>query len=139
MRIERFPWLTLCLSLVLSACGKHSGEAAAAPGTAVAKGQPRAGGELVFAFDGAAITQFDLDPHHSTFAPHNRVLRSFFDSLVVLQPGQQFGPWLAKSWEISGDGLSYTFHLRDDVKFHDGTRFDAAAVKFNLDRIKEPK
>jgi peptide/nickel transport system substrate-binding protein len=139
MRIERFTWLTLCLSLVLTACGKHSGEAAAAPATSVAKGQPRAGGELVFAFDGAAITQFDLDPHHSTFAPHNRVFRSIFDSLVVLQPGQQFGPWLAKSWEISGDGVSYTFHLRDDVKFHDGTRFDAAAVKFNLDRIKEPK
>ncbi len=46
---------------------------------------------------------------------------------------------MAKSWEVSGDGRSYTFHLRDDVKFHDGTRFDAAAVKFNFDRIKEPK
>jgi peptide/nickel transport system substrate-binding protein len=140
MRIEKnLAWLTLCLSLAWTACGKHSGEAAAAQTTNASHQQPKPGGELVFGFDGAAITQFDLDPHHSTFAPHNRVFRSIFDSLVVLRPGQQFGPWLAKTWEISGDGLSYTFHLRDDVKFHDGTRFDAAAVKFNLDRIKEPK
>ncbi len=103
------------------------------------KSQPHVGGELVFAFDGAANTQFALDPHKSAFAPHARIIRSIFDSLVVLLPGHRFGPWLAKSWEISADGLSYTFHLRDDVKFHDGTRFDAAAVKYNLDRINEPK
>jgi peptide/nickel transport system substrate-binding protein len=140
MRIERLIGLILCLSSVLSlsACSKHSGEAAAAP-AGIANGQPRSGGELVFAFDGASLSQFDLDPHKSAFAPHNRVFRSIFDSLVVLQPGHTFGPWLAKSWEISGDGLNYTFHLRSDVKFHDGTRFDAAAVKFNLDRIKDPK
>jgi len=139
MRIESLACLTLSLSLALAACSKHSGEAAAAQVTGAVAGQPKAGGELVFAFDGASITRFDLDPHQSIFAPHNRVFRSIFDSLVVLQPGHSFGPWLAKSWEISADGLVYTFHLRDGVKFHDGTRFDAAAVKFNLDRIKDPK
>ena len=67
------------------------------------------------------------------------MIRSIFDSLVVALPEHRFGPWLAKSWEVSPDGLSYTFKLRDDVHFHDGTRFDAAAVKFSLDRIKDPK
>ena len=39
------------------------------------------------------------------------------------------------SWDISDDGLTYTFHLREGVKFHDGTPFDAEAVKFNFDRF----
>ena len=100
---------------------------------------PRPGGELQFALDGAAVVKFVLDPHNSGFAPHNRVFRSIFDSLVVLLPDQSVGPWLATSWEISRDRRIYTFKLRTGVKFHDGTSFDAAAVKSNLDRIKDPK
>jgi len=42
---------------------------------------------------------------------------------------------LAESWEISGDGLTYTFHLRHDVTFHDGTPFNADAVRVNLERV----
>ena len=131
--------VTVVLSLLGSACGKHSGEASARESSNPVQSKPHAGGELVFGFDGTSLTQFTLDPHKSAFAPHARIIRSIFDSLVVLQADHHIGPWLAKSWEISGDGLSYTFHLRSDVKFHDGTRFDAAAVKFNLDRIKDPK
>ena len=96
---------------------------------------PRQGGELLFGLDGAAIASFVLDPHDSGFAPHNRVFRSIYDSLVVLRPDQSVGPWLATSWEISPDQTSYTFKLRTDVTFHDGTKFDAAAVKANLDRV----
>jgi peptide/nickel transport system substrate-binding protein len=101
--------------------------------------RPRSGGDLLFAFDGAAVTEFALDPHKSAFAPHHRIMRSIFDSLVVARPGHRFGPWLARSWEVSPDARTYTFHLRDDVVFHDGTRFDAGAVKENLDRIANPK
>lgn len=140
MRLElRLAISLFCLCLLLPGCGKRNAEPNPGQGVAAAKGQPRQGGELVFGFDGASLSQFELDPHKSAFAPHNRIIRSLFDSLVVLLPEHRFGPWLAKSWEISADGKRYTFHLRDDVKFHDGTRFDAAAVKFNLDRIKEPK
>lgn len=140
MRFDvRLAAATVALSLGLAACGKHSGEASARESPAPLKSKPHPGGELVFGFDGTSTTQFAFDPHKCAFAPHARIIRSLFDSLVVLLPEHRFGPWLAKSWEISGDGLDYTFHLRDDVKFHDGTRFDAAAVKFNLDRIKDPK
>jgi peptide/nickel transport system substrate-binding protein len=100
---------------------------------------PRPGGELVFALDGAAVVKFVLDPHNSGFAPHNRVFRSIYDSLVVLLPNQKAAPWLATSWEISPDQKTYTFKLRSGVKFHDGTPFNAAAVKFNLDRIADRK
>ena len=88
--------------------------------------QPRQGGELQFGLDGAAVVTFVLDPHNSGFAPHNRVFRSIFDSLVVLRSDQSVGPWLARSWEISADQKSYTFKLRTDVTFHDGTKFDLA-------------
>lgn len=44
-------------------------------------------------------------------------------------------PLLAKSWDVSDDGKTYTFHLRDDVKFHDGTEFDAEAVLRQLRKI----
>ncbi|HEY6878449.1 MAG TPA: ABC transporter substrate-binding protein [Polyangiales bacterium] len=97
-----------------------------------------AGADLLFAFDGATVTQFTLDPHNSLFAPHHRIMRSIFDSLVAAQPGHRFGPWLAKSWTVSPDGLRYRFELRDDVSFHDGTRFDAEALRFNLDRAVDP-
>jgi peptide/nickel transport system substrate-binding protein len=118
-------------TLGLLACGK--GQPAPSSTT------PTFGGELLFAFDGAAVTQFVLDPHNSLFAPHHRIMRSIYDSLVVALPGHRFGPWLAKSWTFSPDGRRCTFELRDDVRFHDGTRFDAEAVKFNFDRAVDPK
>ncbi|EFS16580.1 staphylopine-dependent metal ABC transporter substrate-binding lipoprotein [Staphylococcus capitis] len=46
-------------------------------------------------------------------------------------------PLLAKKWDISNDGKTYTFHLREDVTFHDGTKFDAAAVKKNVDAVQQ--
>lgn len=46
---------------------------------------------------------------------------------------------LAEEWEVSADGLTYTFNLRDDVKFHDGTTMTAADVKFSLERFADPK
>ncbi len=119
-------------------CSKTDREASAASRIRTG-GAPAPGGELVFGFDGAAITEFNLDPEKSAFAPHHRVMRSIVDSLVAALPGHQFGPWLAKSWEVSPDGRAYTFHLRDDVAFHDGTKFDAEAVKFNIDRVNDPK
>jgi len=140
MRLDfRLVLLAFGVSFGVLACSKHSGEASAGQTSALRQTQPRAGGELVFAFDGTSGAAFALDPHKSGFAPHVRIIRSLFDSLVVLLPEHRFGPWLAKSWEVSADGLDYTFHLRDDVTFHDGTRFDAEAVKFNFERIKEPK
>ncbi|MEU1730144.1 ABC transporter substrate-binding protein [Streptosporangium sp. NPDC020145] len=61
------------------------------------------------------------------------------DSLVSLDPKGGVHPWLATSWQVSPDGKSYTFELRKDVTFSDGTPFDAAAVKANLDHVVDPK
>jgi peptide/nickel transport system substrate-binding protein len=124
--------------LALGACGRERARESAAGASAVAT-KPISGGELLFAFDGAAVTQFVLDPHKSAFAPHHRIMRSIFDGLVVALADNRFGPWLARSWEVSPDASVYTFRLREGVTFHDGTPFDAQAVKINLDRIADPK
>ena len=51
----------------------------------------------------------------------------------------EFKPLLAKSWEVSEDRLSYIFHLRKDVKWHDGTPFTADDVVFSYDSVRNPK
>ncbi len=104
-------------------------------GAANAPESSQRGGELIVAFDGTSTTRFAFDPQNSGFAPYNRVIRSIFDNLVVLRPDQTLGPWLAQSWDISPDGTTYVFTLRKGVLFHDGTVFDAAALKANFDRL----
>ena len=59
-----------------------------------------------------------------------------YDGLVRYKDGTlEVEPSLATSWNISDDGKTYTFSLRDGVKFHDGSAFNAEAVKFNFDRM----
>src|SRR5690606_15734392 len=64
--------------------------------------------------------------------------RLLFDNLVYLDEQGRPAPWLARSWEISEDGLTYTFHLRDDVTFSDGERFNAEALRVNLEHMRDP-
>ena len=61
------------------------------------------------------------------------ILSNVFDTLVWLTPQFKVTPLLATDWSVSEDGLSYTFNLRDDVTFHDGTPFNAAAVVKNVE------
>ncbi len=64
---------------------------------------------------------------------------NLYEGLVTFAPDAAVVPKLAESWEISADGLAYVFHLRRGVRYHDGTRFDAAVVKYNLDRARAPE
>ncbi len=77
-----------------------------------------------------------LDPATVTAANDFRILVNVFEGLVGYAPGTlDIVPELAESWEISEDGLQYTFKLREGVTFHDGTPFNAEAVKFTFDRM----
>ena len=58
--------------------------------------------------------------------------------LVNITPDGKFVGDAADSWQIAPDGLTYTFKLRPNVLFHDGTKVDAAAVKFSIDRLMDP-
>ena len=103
--------------------------------TASVNTEQKQGGKVSFAL---ATSPDSLDPHRSGYAVAVRVIRTLFDSLVVQDTDGTIKPWLATSWEVSEDRKSYTFKLRDDVKFHDGTPFNAEAVKYSYDRILDP-
>jgi peptide/nickel transport system substrate-binding protein len=80
-----------------------------------------------------------LDPSASGLITVGTISGCLFDHLVWSFPGKSgFSPGLASSWEVSPDATTYTFHLRKDVKFHDGTAFDATAVKVTFDHIVDP-
>lgn len=81
----------------------------------------------------------NLDPGQYNGVNSERVIRRVFEGLTAVEAGgTEIIPWLATSWDISDDGTEYIFNLRDDVTFHDGTPFNAEAVKFSIERtIKE--
>ena len=78
-----------------------------------------------------------LDPTSAAAGAIDSVLYSnVFEGLTRFASDGSIIPGLAKSWDISGDGLTYTFHLHEGVTFHDGTAMDAEDVKFSLDRAR---
>jgi peptide/nickel transport system substrate-binding protein len=128
---------TLLLALGLAACGGDdddeaggSGDTSGATDTEGGGGAP--GGDLVF---GTAADPVVLDGALVSDGESLRAIDQIYESLVSLQPGTtELEPGLAESWEISDDGLSYTFTLRQGVTFHDGEPFNAEAVCYNYDR-----
>src|SRR3977135_2439467 len=66
-----------------------------------------------------------MDPALSTGVPTRRPVSYLFDGLTRFPPDAKVVPGLAKSWDVSADGITYTFHLRSGVKFHDGRPFSA--------------
>ena len=103
------------------------------PKVARAANAPVSGGDLVV---GVATSYIDvLDPNVTAQTVAHEVMMPMFDTLVYQDRQGKFWPGLAKAWTIAPNGLSYTFTLQSGVTFHDGTPFDAAAVKFNFDRM----
>ena len=94
------------------------------------------GGQLIM---GMNLEPDNLDPAVTPWAVSHSVMMNIYDTLVYENHDASFHPGLAESWEVSEDGLSYTFKLRKGVEFHDGTPFNADAVKFNFDRISDPE
>ncbi|WP_161569153.1 ABC transporter substrate-binding protein [Candidatus Oscillochloris fontis] len=80
-----------------------------------------------------------LDPHAAPGSGQNIILPYIFETLIFRDMDNTYKPYLAKSWEISEDGLSVTFVLRDDVIFHDRTPLNAEAVVFTFNRFKDAK
>jgi peptide/nickel transport system substrate-binding protein len=108
--------LFLLIALLLSACSKHPD-----------------GKTVVMIIESSPA---NLDPRVGTDAQSQRISDLIFDSLVHRDDHFQMQPWLAESWDISPDGLTYTFHLRHGVRFHDGKPLTAQDVKWTFDSIR---
>jgi peptide/nickel transport system substrate-binding protein len=100
------------------------------------EGKPVSGGAITW---GVATEPSCFDPHRASQQAAFFVARNYIDSLVGKKTDGTFAPWLATEWSISPDGKEYTYKLREDVVFHDGEKFDAAAVKANYDFVKKPE
>jgi len=119
-------------AMALGLAGLLAGTAACGGGGEPAAGGSASGGTLVF---GTSADPKSMDGAYVSDGESLRVVRQLFETLVTTKPGgTEIEPALAKSYEASSDGKTWTFTLRDGVRFHDGTAFDAAAVCFNFDR-----
>ena len=153
MRTWRWISAFAVLVLVLAACGTQGGasasasatgggaesteasaseEASAAPSEG-GSGEPVSGGTLAFA--GARLAA-SLDPSQTSDGESFRILQQIYEPLVDLAPGtvDELVGVLAESWEGGPEDTEYVFTLREGVVFHDGTPFNAEAVKANFDR-----
>jgi peptide/nickel transport system substrate-binding protein len=109
---------------------------ASLPAMALAQdAEPVAGGTLNVGFISDVRT---LDPLQSTQWTERQILFLMFDTLIETEADFSLKPALAKSWEFSDDGKRVILKLQEGVKFHDGTPFNAEAVKWNLDTRLDP-
>ncbi len=105
--------------------------------SAAAQGQGGTrGGTLRVALEADPAT---MDPHRSGLVVDRYVYQDLYDKLVDTDENLAILPRLATSWAISPDGRSVTFKLRQGVRFHDGTPFNAETVKYNVERMLDPK
>src|SRR6266540_356538 len=117
----------IALAMALVACGggggKPKGEA----------GNIKRGGTLVVALSN---NPRNLDPMIQNDLPGGEIVNNIVEGLYAYDEQYKPQPWLAENVDISQDGLTYTFKLRQGIKFHDGTDMDAEAVKFSVDRVR---
>ncbi|MCJ1694195.1 ABC transporter substrate-binding protein [Rathayibacter caricis] len=121
--------LALASALALTACSGASDA-----GTGSTDSAPVDGGRLRLAFfpDNAAFSC--VDPFQTYWIEHRTVIRNVADSLTDQDPETgEIRPWLATDWTVNDSGTEYTFDLRSDVTFSDGTAFTADSVKTAFD------
>ncbi len=129
----------MLIGLLLAACGGGAPAATEAPAVdateapAEATEAPAAsGGTLTI---GLPVEPETLDPGDAVYVQEQFILMNLFDSLLSISPDGELHPGLATAWEPNADYSEFTFTLRQDVTFHDGTPFTAEAVKASFDHI----
>src|SRR5438093_229181 len=119
----------------LAACAPANTVAPSAPAGS-APAAPKRGGTLTWGQVGDnTLIDFSLVQTSSAY----EVAGNLSDGLVAIDPDGNLHPWLATKWSMESDAKRFSFTLRDDVKFHDGTVFDSTAVKRTFERTADPK
>lgn len=105
--------------------------------SALAQSSPKPGGTLKVGWNYAGGT---FDPHKGiVHGPDYWVIKLVYDTLVELDQDLDIIPELAHSWEVSDDGLTYTFHLVEGVRFHNGRELTSADVLYSFERLLDPE
>ncbi|MGI8856037.1 MAG: ABC transporter substrate-binding protein [Thermomicrobiales bacterium] len=120
----------------VSAPAATTGAAAPAPTTAAVAGTPKKGGILKVGMQADPVA---LDPHSTSLTATNHIVEHIYGRLVTIDATLSPQPDLAQSWDISSDGMVYTFKLRQGVKFHNGQPLVAGDVKYSYERVLDPK
>jgi peptide/nickel transport system substrate-binding protein len=130
-------WSIAGVSAVMCAVLLSGLVVSAVPGHAAAQGTPtpKTGGTLTAAISSDPV---NLDPALSSAYSTFEILENVYNQLVDLDANLQVVPELAESWDVSPDKLSYTFHLRHGVKFHNGREMTADDVVYSLERVRNP-
>ncbi len=141
-----FPWkrwrlvlvaLGFALAIILTNCGQDkSSDTKSSPGEQTPSSEQSQPGVVVYGSGGQPV---NLEPGNVTDGNSLIVQQQIYNRLLDTKLGTAESiPGLATSWESSEDGKTWTFKLREGVKFHDGTDFNADAVKFNVERWWDP-
>ena len=154
-------FLSIVTLLILAACGSRTGPAVQeqelksaptsetvatpTPVTTSTVTEPRSGAPVLpgHRIQGGEMVRLwadppTLDPHLTTDATSATIIVEVFGGLVTIDPKLNIVGDLAESWDVSPDGMTYTFHLRRDAKFHNGKPVTAHDVKWSMERAANP-
>lgn len=131
VRLLMMMALVMVMAALAAACSSDDSD----DGGAGPSGEPKYGGTLTFTMFADSAT---LDPPLLITTPDILLAQAFYDTLVQIQPDLSLKPMLATSWEANDDLTSYTFNLREGVKFHHGKEFKAEDVLFSFNRLLDP-
>ncbi|MFU0833547.1 MAG: Periplasmic dipeptide transport protein [Oscillospiraceae bacterium] len=125
------------LSVAATGCAGQTGEGQTSSGAPQSSEKSEIDDTIVY---GASADPRGLDPALVDDVQSVKIMSNIYEGLLKYkEDSTDIEPCLATSWDVSDDGLTYTFHLRTGVKFHDGTDFNAEAVKYNIERQLPPK
>ena len=130
MRKALSLFLATLMLMALVACGGDSGGN-------TGDGQPVDNSGRTDVNYGLTSDIASLDPVYTTDQISTILYRQMYDTLIVKDENGEWAPKLAESWELSDDEMTYTFHLRDDVVFHDGSKMTAEDVAYSINRAIE--
>lgn len=132
-QLGKIPALCCLIALLLASCG------GADSGTNKGQTQTKApAAQQVYRYGDVATDISTFDPGQATDQPSIEAIQMVFTGLVQLDNNLQVQPQLAQSYDVSYDGLTYTFHLRPHLKFSDGTPLTSQDVAYSIDRALSP-
>ncbi|WJY26196.1 MULTISPECIES: glutathione ABC transporter substrate-binding protein [Sporosarcina] len=135
---KTYGWLSafaLILLLVLAGCSDSGKEGSAEGSGGDGKKAVKEGNDLVIAVADNFTT---LDPHDTNDTLSNSAEKTMMEGLLGFDENMNVIPLLAEEYDANDEATEFTFKLRENVKFHDGTPFNAEAVKVNFDRLADP-